>query len=162
MGLSDTSLHNQGYSSNDAQNGVSTPPVRSGSPAWDDNLSPPSDPRTKLKSSKRDKGGRAGMRPRGKFQDLVFKRTFSAFDRKNEAAANSPFYGFFTLCWLAVALFMLKTAVENWKVHGNPLGTNDIMRLTFSRDGKQYRTVRRRPPAPRQLCLLVTFLLHSL
>ena len=55
----------------------------------------------------------------------------------NEAAANSPFHGFFTLSWLALALFMLKTVVENWKVYGSPLGTNDIMKETFSRDGKR-------------------------
>ncbi|SPO07145.1 related to acyl-CoA cholesterol acyltransferase [Cephalotrichum gorgonifer] len=79
-------------------------------------------------------GRRPALRPRGKFRDLVFTRTYSAFDRKNEAAANSPFYGFFTLCWLTLALFILKTAVANWKTQGNPLGTNDIMRNMLSRD----------------------------
>lgn len=95
------------------------------------------DPAAKHKGTKRSKNGKAGQRPRGRFRDLVFTRNFSAFDRMNEAAANSPFHGFFTLSWLALALFMLKTAVENWKVYGSPLGTNDIMKETLSRDGKQ-------------------------
>jgi hypothetical protein len=72
----------------------------------------------------------------GKFRDLVYTRTFSAFDRQNQDAVNSPFRGFYTLFWLSVALFMLKTAAENWRLYGNPLGTNDIMKSMFRRDGK--------------------------
>jgi sterol O-acyltransferase len=71
---------------------------------------------------------------RGKFSDLVFTRQFSTFDRQNEDAANSPFHGFYTLFWLAVALFMLKIAAENWRMQGNPLGTNEIMKSMFRRD----------------------------
>lgn len=97
----------------------------------------PADPVEKHKETRRGKNGKADQRPRGRFRDLVFTRNFSAFDRMNEAAANSPFHGFFTLSWLALSLFMLKTAGENWRVHGSPLGTNDIMKETFSRDGKQ-------------------------
>lgn len=141
--LSEPAVHAGVDSSNATEDEVSTPSARTGSPAsWEDtSLDPPADPRVQLMRAKREKHGRADPRPKGRFRDLVFKQTFSAFDRKNEAAANSPFYGFFTLSWLALALFMLKTAVENWKVHGNPLGTNDIMRLTFSRDGKQHPVV---------------------
>lgn len=121
---------------------VSTLPVHNDSPAWeDDNLAPPADPRVKLRESQREKNGKPDSRPKGRFRDLIFTRTFSVFDRNNEAAANSPFYGFFTLSWLALTLFILKTAVENWKVHGNPLGTNDIMKIMFSRDGKLCRAV---------------------
>lgn len=53
---------------------------------------------------------------------------------RNEAAATSPFHGFFTLFWLAVAIFMLKIGADNWKNTGSPLGTNDIMRNMFRRD----------------------------
>ncbi|GJC85302.1 sterol O-acyltransferase 2 [Colletotrichum liriopes] len=75
-------------------------------------------------------------RPRraGKFSDLVFTRQFSTFDRQNQQTANSPFYGFYTLFWLAVALFVVKIGASNWKATGNPLGTNEIMKIMFRRD----------------------------
>lgn len=53
---------------------------------------------------------------------------------RNEIAATSPFHGFFTLFWIAVAIFMLKIGAENWKKTGSPLGTNDIMKNMFRRD----------------------------
>ncbi|KAL8390126.1 hypothetical protein RB595_009304 [Gaeumannomyces hyphopodioides] len=70
----------------------------------------------------------------GKSRDLVFTRTYSTFDRNNEATANSPFHGFFTLFWMAVFLAMVKMAVENWKTYGSPLGRNEIMSSMFRRD----------------------------
>ncbi|KAM0549572.1 hypothetical protein ACHAO7_005929 [Fusarium culmorum] len=72
---------------------------------------------------------------RRKFADLVFTRQFSAFDRHNPSALNSPFHGFYTLFWLAVFLFVLKISVQNWQIYGNPLGTSDIMKTMFHRDG---------------------------
>ncbi|KAK3316737.1 MBOAT family protein [Apodospora peruviana] len=78
-------------------------------------------------------GGQMAKR-RPKFADLVFSRTFSAFDRQNTAAANSPFHGFFTLFWMAVFFFILKIAADNWKKTGSPLGTNEIMKSMFRRD----------------------------
>jgi sterol O-acyltransferase len=71
-----------------------------------------------------------------KFADLVFTRQFSAFDRQNTLSVNSPFHGFYTLFWLAVALFVFKISANNWKVYGNPLGTSDIMKTMFHRDGE--------------------------
>ncbi|KAK3350188.1 hypothetical protein B0T25DRAFT_570764 [Lasiosphaeria hispida] len=46
---------------------------------------------------------KGGRRRRGKFSDLVFTRTFSAFDRHNPEA-NNIFHGFFTLFCMAVFL----------------------------------------------------------
>ncbi|KAH7003706.1 MBOAT, membrane-bound O-acyltransferase family-domain-containing protein [Fusarium venenatum] len=71
---------------------------------------------------------------RRKFADLVFTRQFSAFDRHNPSASNSPFHGFYTLFWLAVSLFVLKISIRNWQAYGNPLGTSDIMKTMFHRD----------------------------
>ncbi|TPX15819.1 uncharacterized protein E0L32_000153 [Thyridium curvatum] len=71
---------------------------------------------------------------RTKFGDLVFTRTFSAFDRQNADAANSPFHGFFTLFWIGVFLFVLKIGANNWRLCGNVLGTNEIMKTMFHRD----------------------------
>ncbi|KAK3937931.1 O-acyltransferase [Diplogelasinospora grovesii] len=87
------------------------------------------------RSLQRAKGGTTrGARPGAKFADLVFTRKFSTFDRQNQDAANSPFHGFFTLFWMAVFFFILKIGAENWKKHGNPLGTNEIMKTMFRRD----------------------------
>ncbi|KAJ4415268.1 Sterol O-acyltransferase 2 (Sterol-ester synthase 2) [Gnomoniopsis sp. IMI 355080] len=71
---------------------------------------------------------------KGRFRDYVFTQKFSTFDMRNEVAATSPFHGFFTLFWLAVAIFMIKIGADNWKNTGSPLGTNDIMRNMFRRD----------------------------
>lgn len=37
---------------------------------------------------------------RVRFRDLVFTRQFTTFDRQNPSAAESPFFGFFTLFWV--------------------------------------------------------------
>ena len=71
---------------------------------------------------------------RSKFSDLVFTRQFTAFDRQNADSADSPFHGFFTLFWLGTAIYMIKLAAENWRQHGNILGSNEIMGLMFRRD----------------------------
>jgi sterol O-acyltransferase len=74
--------------------------------------------------------------PSGVFRDYyVFTHQFSAFDRKNTAATNNPFRGFYTLFWMGVALFVFKISSENWRTYGNPLGTNEIMKTMFHRDG---------------------------
>ncbi|OTA96410.1 hypothetical protein M434DRAFT_19661 [Hypoxylon sp. CO27-5] len=65
---------------------------------------------------------------------MVFTRQFSAFDRQNQDAANSPFHGFYVLFWIAVAISIIKMAAENWRNTGNPLGTNEIMKTMFRRD----------------------------
>ncbi|KAK2609348.1 Sterol O-acyltransferase 2 (Sterol-ester synthase 2) [Conoideocrella luteorostrata] len=75
----------------------------------------------------------AGKRRR-KFRDHLFTHQFSAFDPHNSVAANSPFHGFYTLFWLAVALFMLKISVNNCITYGTPLGSNEIMKTMFHRD----------------------------
>ncbi|KAI8624449.1 MBOAT family protein [Xylariaceae sp. FL1651] len=65
---------------------------------------------------------------------LVFTRQFSTFDRQNQNAANSPFYGFYVLFWIAVAFLIVKMAADNWRKTGSPLGTNEIMESMFRRD----------------------------
>lgn len=79
-----------------------------------------------------DPTGKSGGR--AKFSDLVFTRKFSAFDRQNEDAANSPFHGFFTLFWMAMFFFMVKIGAENWRKWGNPLGANEIIQAMVRRD----------------------------
>ncbi|KAJ0119110.1 MBOAT family protein [Diaporthe amygdali] len=82
----------------------------------------------------RAKEPESGKKRKGRFSDYVFTRKFSTFDRQNVAAANSPFHGFFTLFWIAIAMLLLKIGADNWKNTGSPLGTNDIMKHMFKRD----------------------------
>lgn len=86
-----------------------------------------------LSNIKQEKNPAAAKR-RSKFSDLVFTRRFTAFDRNNTDSADSPFHGFFTLFWLGTAIFMMKVGAENWRQHGNILGTNEILGLMFHRD----------------------------
>lgn len=71
---------------------------------------------------------------REKLRDMVFTRQFSAFDRQNQDAANSPFHGFYVLFWIGLAIYIIKMGAENWRKTGNPLGTNEIMKSMFRRD----------------------------
>lgn len=86
------------------------------------------------KSSESAKNPEKAVKQRRKFRDYLFTQQFSAFDPHNLAAANSPFHGFYTLFWLAVALFMLKISVNNWMMYGTPFGSNEIMKIMFHRD----------------------------
>lgn len=70
-----------------------------------------------------------------KFRDFVFSRQVSTFDAKSEAAMNSPFHGFYTLFWLSVTLLICKICADNWRTYGNLLGSSDIMRSMFHKDG---------------------------
>ncbi|KAI1424111.1 MBOAT family protein [Xylaria sp. FL1777] len=70
----------------------------------------------------------------GKFRELLFTRKFSTFDRQNQDTANSPFYGFYVLFWIAVVFWIIKMAADNWRKTGNPLGKNEIMKTMFRRD----------------------------
>ncbi|KAI1274599.1 MBOAT family protein [Xylaria sp. FL0933] len=70
----------------------------------------------------------------GKFRELLFTRQFSTFDRQNQDAANSPFYGFYVLFWIAVVFWIIKMAADNWRNTGSPLGENEIMKAMFRRD----------------------------
>ena len=71
---------------------------------------------------------------RVRFRDLVFTRQFTTFDRQNPSAAESPFFGFFILFWLAMALLFVQFSMHNYRDYGNILGTNQVMKLMFSRD----------------------------
>lgn len=71
---------------------------------------------------------------RVRFRDLVFTRQFTTFDRQNPSAAESPFFGFFTLFWLAMVLLFVQFSMHNYRDYGNILGTNQVMKLMFSRD----------------------------
>ncbi|KAK5628555.1 hypothetical protein RRF57_004270 [Xylaria bambusicola] len=70
----------------------------------------------------------------GKFRELLFTRQFSTFDRQHHHAANSPFYGFYVLFWIAVVFWIIKMAADNWRKTGSPLGKNEIMKTMFRRD----------------------------
>ncbi|KAI1344944.1 MBOAT family protein [Xylariaceae sp. FL0016] len=71
---------------------------------------------------------------RERLRDMVFTRQFSTFDRQNQDTANSPFHGFYVLFWISVAFLIVKMGAENWRMKGNVLGGNEIMRYMFRRD----------------------------
>nr|XP_023908651.1 probable sterol O-acyltransferase 1 [Quercus suber] len=73
-------------------------------------------------------------KPRVRFRDLVFTRQFTTFDRQNPTSSNSPFFGFFTLFWLALVLMFVQISLKNWRDYGSILGSNEMMKIMFSRD----------------------------
>lgn len=73
-------------------------------------------------------------KPRIRFRDLVFTRQFTTFDRQNPAAADSPFFGFFTLFWIAMVLLFVQVSMSNWRTYGSVLGNQQILKMMFSRD----------------------------
>lgn len=87
-----------------------------------------------LTATSQAKESDSSTKRKGRFRDYVFTKKFSTFDKRNEIAATSPFHGFFTLFWIAVAFFMLKIGAENWKKTGSPLGTNEIIKSMLKRD----------------------------
>jgi hypothetical protein len=93
-----------------------------------------SSPRSDPANTIQERNPASAKKRRSKFSDLVFTRQFTTFDRQNVDSADSPFHGFFTLFWLGTAIYMIKLAAENWRQHGNILGSNEIMGLMFHRD----------------------------
>lgn len=74
--------------------------------------------------------GKSRHRPR----DLVFTRQFTTFDRQNPSATQSPFHGFFTLFWIAMALLLTRIAAWNYKTKGSVFGDAEIFHLMGDRD----------------------------
>lgn len=71
---------------------------------------------------------------RNRIRDLVFTRQFTTFDRQNPRGSQSPFHGFFTLFWLAMALSVVKIAAQNYKSFGSVFGRAEILHLMVDRD----------------------------
>lgn len=83
-----------------------------------------------MEREEEEKGGKKRMR----FRDLVFTRQFTTFDRQNPLAAESPFFGFFTLFWICMALIFVQVAMKNWREYGSIIGGNQVLKLMMSRD----------------------------
>jgi len=71
---------------------------------------------------------------RARMRDIIFTKRFSTFDRQNPLSSESPFHGFFTLFWLAIALLLLKVAGDNWRIYGHPLGHAEVLHVMLDRD----------------------------
>jgi sterol O-acyltransferase len=67
-------------------------------------------------------------------RDLVFQQRFTTFDRQNASTAHSPFHGFFTLFWIAMALLLLRIAAGNYRTTGSVFGDAEILHLMVDRD----------------------------
>ena len=70
---------------------------------------------------------------RNRIRELVFTRRFTTFDRQNPSNTESPFHGFFTLFWLAMAFLLVRVAVNNAR-SGSILGNNELLRMMFGRE----------------------------
>ncbi|KAF1832468.1 sterol o-acyltransferas-like protein 2 [Decorospora gaudefroyi] len=74
--------------------------------------------------------GQAKSKPR----DLVFTQQFTTFDRQNATTAHSPFHGFFTLFWIAMALLLARIAAKNYRAKGSVFGDAEILHLMVDKD----------------------------
>lgn len=87
------------------------------------------------KGLEREQIERGDTKPsRTRFRDLVFTRQFTTFDRQNPSASGSPFFGFFTLFWIAMVLLFVQVSMHNYRDYGSILGTNQMMKIMFSHD----------------------------
>lgn len=75
-----------------------------------------------------------GGKPKTTFRDMVFTRQFTTFDRQNPSASQSPFHGFFTLFWIAMALLLTRIAARNYREQGSVFGKAEILHLMVDRD----------------------------
>ena len=88
------------------------------------------------KGLEREDAEAAGLqkKTRTRIRDLVFTRQFTTFDRQNPSASESPFFGFFTLFWIAMVLLFVQFSMHNYRDYGSILGTNQMMKIMFSHD----------------------------
>jgi sterol O-acyltransferase len=57
---------------------------------------------------------------------LIFKPQYSTLDRSNPISAASPFIGFYTLFWLGLGLFTIRTFLVSYRITGRLFGHNII------------------------------------
>ncbi|KAK5168713.1 Sterol O-acyltransferase 2 (Sterol-ester synthase 2) [Saxophila tyrrhenica] len=86
------------------------------------------------KGIERQEDEAGSKKSRRRFRDLVFTRQFTTFDRQNQSASQSAFFGFFTLFWIAMVLLFVQVAMHNYRDYGSILGTNQIAKMMFSHD----------------------------
>lgn len=86
--------------------------------------------RTGLQQEADKLSGKSRYKPR----HLIFTQQFTAFDRQNATAAQSPFHGFFTLFWLAMFLLLARIAAWNYRSRGSIFGDAEILHLMVDRD----------------------------
>lgn len=82
----------------------------------------------------RERTERGEKKGRSTMRDMLFTPRFTTFDRQNPSASESPFFGFFTLFWIAMVLLFFQVAMRNYRDYGSILGRNQIMKMMFSHD----------------------------
>jgi sterol O-acyltransferase len=87
-----------------------------------------------LRSGIEREASRSNRKGKNRMRDLVFTRQFTTFDRQNPRASSSPFHGFFTLFWLAMALLLVRIAAQNYRDLGSMFGRAEILHLMVDRD----------------------------
>jgi len=56
------------------------------------------------------------------FHNLIFKPQYSTLDRSNPVSAASPFIGFYTLFWLGLTFFTIRTFLVSYRQTGHLFG----------------------------------------
>src|SRR5271163_2767783 len=56
------------------------------------------------------------------FHNLIFKPQYSTLDRSNPISAASPFIGFYTLFWLGLTIFTIRTFLISYRTTGHLFG----------------------------------------
>lgn len=87
-----------------------------------------------LQKALRREADKLNWKNKGKPTDLIYRQQFSTFDRLNAAAAQSPFHGFFTLFWIAMALLLVRIAAKNYRTKGSVFGDAEILHLMVDKD----------------------------
>ncbi|KAL0576265.1 Sterol O-acyltransferase 2 (Sterol-ester synthase 2) [Marasmius crinis-equi] len=63
---------------------------------------------------------------------VTFVPRQSVFDINNEASTRNEFRGFFSLFWISIFIFMVRTYISTFETHGHAL--NLVFAMQFSRD----------------------------
>lgn len=87
-----------------------------------------------MRSGMQNEVAKLSGKSKARLRDLVFTRQFTTFDRQNPSASGSPFHGFFTLFWIAMALLLARIAAWNYKEEGSIFGRAEILHLMVDRD----------------------------
>ncbi|EUC51351.1 hypothetical protein COCMIDRAFT_79731 [Bipolaris oryzae ATCC 44560] len=87
-----------------------------------------------LQTGLRREAEKLNRKNKGRPRDLIFTQQFTTFDRQNVTASQSPFRGFFTLFWLAMAILLIRIAAGNYRTTGSIFGNAEILHLMVDKE----------------------------
>jgi sterol O-acyltransferase len=87
-----------------------------------------------LQTGLRQEAEKLNRKAKGRPTDLIYTQQYTTFDRQNATAAHSPFHGFFSLFWIAMALLLVRIAAGNYRTKGSVFGDAEILHLMVDKD----------------------------